>query len=271
MSLDSALPTPTPLVLNPYYTSTNFFEVATSNAADAKDIGISGTFISSGTKYAVMYREASTGNLRVGTTSTAPGNTVTGLTNADVEFANAYLNSLTVSGLTANSMIATDASKNLTVATKLLTTPAYFSAYCTYTGSTSVTANAWVLMSTKATITMPTSTANFTTSTAIANSGFKYTGAPAIVQLSMTIITASSSLYCGITTGVATPAAPADKNTRRVNVSQMRNDPRTNTPLYLDFITLMNTNDEIAIYILSETTSMNVGTWTITGTVLGYT
>lgn len=271
MALDLSLPTPTPATINPCYTTNNFYEIGTANAADVKDLGVSGTFISGGTKYAVMYREASTGNFRIGTTSTAPTSTVTGVTAADFEFANAYLNSLTIAGLTANSILATDASKNATVTTKLYITPSFFSAYCTYTGSTVVTANTWVLMSTRATITMPTSTANFTTSTAVANTGVKYTGAPAIVQVSMTIMTNAANVFCAITTGVGTPAAPADTTTRRSNVSIQRNDSLSSTTLYLDFITTMNTNDELAIYLGSQGTRLAIGTWTVSGTVLGYT
>ncbi len=266
-----SLPTPTPVSLDPYFTSANFYELATSNAADVKDIGISGVFISSGTKYAVMYREASTGNFRIGTTSTAPGDMVTGLTNADIEVANAYLTNLTISGLTANSAVATDASKNLTVATKLYLTPSYFSGYCTYTGSTSITANTWVLLSTKGTITVPVLTADFTTSTAVANTGVKYTGPPAIIEISMVFMTNSSSLYSAITVGPGTPASPSGVVTRRANVSQMRNDYLTNTPLQLNFITTINTNDELAIYIGSATTFINIFSWTVAGTILGYT
>ncbi len=266
-----SLPTPTPVLLNPYYTSANFYELATSNAADAKDIGISGVFISSGTKYAVMYREASTGNFRIGTTSTAPGDTVTGLTSADLEVASAYLNDLTISGLTTNSVLATDASKNLTVATKLYTAPSYFSAYCTYTASSTVTANTWLSMSTRGTITMPVSTASFTTSTAVAGTGFKYTGPNAIIQISMSFVAYQSQLYSAVTIGPGTPAAPSNVSTRRANASFMRNDYLQSSPLLLEFITTINTNDELAIYVASATTYMNMYSWTIYGNILGYT
>jgi hypothetical protein len=108
----------------------NMVQIASDNSADAKDIGIYGKFISSGTKYGALYREAASGRFKYGVTTTLPTDTIASVTLGDIGFVNIYSTAMQSSGFTASTLVGFDSSKNL-VSSKIPLTPSYGVCYCT--------------------------------------------------------------------------------------------------------------------------------------------
>jgi hypothetical protein len=68
----------------------NMVNLNSTNSSDITDVGIYGTYVSSGTKYAAIYRDSVDKKFKVGTTSVLPSNVVSSIVLGDFQAANLY-------------------------------------------------------------------------------------------------------------------------------------------------------------------------------------
>jgi hypothetical protein len=258
INMSEASPAPVPPSTDPYRVVDNFIQLANENSADVLDIGLSGKFVLSGTKYAVLYREAASSRLKFGTTSTKPTTTVAGLSSSDFECANAYCTNLTVSGISPSVGLSCDSSKNLATVSTLQLVQSYANLYVSLGATAASTANTWYTPGGRGlTLLMSNNTSDFTLSTATANTGVKYTGANALISISFGLFGSAGSMNAAVSVGAGTPAAPTF-GTRAQNISVCRNDFNEGSAAVVSYYTTINTNQEIALYIGTTTTTFGI-------------
>ncbi len=257
---NESLPLPVPLNV-PYVTTSNFMNVAYGNTEDKKDIGVYGAYVSSGTKYAVFFREASSGRFKYGYTTTLPTSTVTSVVLGDISMDSIIGTGLQLSSATVSSVLGFDSSKNI-VSTKYPTTPSYGSCYISiYTRINMPTPNVWY--NAAGSWLAGSCSSQWSLATPTPNFGLKYTGPNAIVKITYTINSSGFAAgFATIAVGSGTPVpiesaaeSAVGLDTRMTYIQKGDADGSTTGSI---FTTTINTNDSIIFYSAGQSTGSDI-------------
>ncbi len=261
MATEEDLPLPVPISV-PSGFSSNFINVAYENTEDKKDIGIYGAYVSSGTKYAVFYREASSGRFKYGYTTTLPANTVTSVVLGDIAMDSIIATSLQMSSTTASTVLGFDSSKNI-ASTKYPRTPSYGSCYINnYIRVDIFTTGVWY--NTGAVWLAGPCSSEWSLATPTPNFGLKYTGPNAIAKFTYEFqlngtLAGFYTLAIGSGTPVPIESAATDASGLDVRMSFVQVNTGDNMNCASEFIAPINTNDSVIYYLSMQDAEFSSG------------
>jgi hypothetical protein len=253
-----------PLPINPdtsdVVITASLIGVNSSAIDNTKDLFFFGRYVSSGTKYAAIYRDVATSRLNYGYTSTEPGTTVTGATSLDLQIAGFYNTQVNISSQTANRLAQTNGS-NVIVSNNLLFTSSYGQLYFTFVSQTQTYPVALTWYTFGNSWTSGGSTSDWSVTASSPGIGLKYTGPNALIEvICYAAYTVGGWKYTTVAVGSGTPTPPAPPSPTALTGIQTLFRLEDNNDAFgnVQFVTTINTNDSVIPYTASSTTASGV-------------
>ncbi len=235
---------------------------------DTKDMFFFGDYVSSGTKYAALYRNTVNSRLTFAITSTKPSTTVAGTTAKSMQVAAAYCAQVNCAAATASRAAYVDGTSAI-LASKIPFAASYGQAYRPKAALTYGSTNTYITFGN--TLVAGTLTSDWSITAASPGIGLKYTGPPAYVEVYyFASYQCSGTKYSTVAVGSGTPV-PGVAVTTRTITSTTCAEFATYAAGRARAVFAINTNDSVIPYTASAT----AGTYTIytlhlLARVLGY-
>jgi hypothetical protein len=253
-----------PLPINPdtsdIVITASLIGVNSSAIDNTKDLFFFGRYVSSGTKYAAIYRDVATGRLKYGYTSTEPGTTVTGLTALDFQIAGFYNTQVNISSQSTLRLAQTNVSSAI-VSNNLPFTTSYGQLYFPIVSNSQTypVINTWYPFTSR--WTNGGCTSDWSVTSSDPGYGLKYTGANAIVEIICYVgYTVGGFKYTTVAvgSGVPSPGFTPSFSTLTGATSLFRLEENLVAYGLVRFLTTINTNDSVVPYTAANTTATAV-------------